>query len=383
MRLGVELVRFEDRKGVVHAHLRARNGTETIVRTRFLVGADGASSRVRAALGADFEGATYAEDWLIVDAVGVPHEIDHVEFLCDPDRPTPHMVAPGGRTRWEFMLKPGETRERMEDDATIRSLLAPWADAHEIVIERKDVYRFHARVCSRFSSERVFLVGDAAHVTPPFTGQGLVAGLRDAANLGWKLAWVVHGRASAAILDSYDRERRPHATKMVAFAKLMGRIVVPRDRLRAVLIPTVAFAWCREALPRRAPRYIDRLGMKPRNAFDEGLFCTRARSPRLRHGCRKVCPGSLAAATSCSVPRSRSWASVSTLSVRSPRRPHADGRWPAATRCNCPPARCGPGVRPAGAQSDADPTGPLMHDGPIAKVEPMVTEALEMLSRAA
>ena len=257
--------------------LRTSAGFEAVVRARYLVGADGASSNVRTAIGLDFEGETYGEDWLIVDAPGVPDNIDHVEFLCNPDRPTPHMVAPGGRTRWEFMLKPGETREEMEKDSTIARLLKPWAKADEIRIERKAVYRFHARVCKRFSKGRVFLAGDAAHVTPPFAGQGLVAGLRDAANLAWKLAWVVRGRASEAILDTYDQERRPHAVKMIRLAKFMGQLVMPRDHVRAVLVHGSM------ALLRRIPPvrdYFEELGIKPKNAFAEGLFVRGGRGGR-------------------------------------------------------------------------------------------------------
>ena len=276
-RTGVEMVRFsEDRDGVSVA-LRTSAGFESVVRARYLVGADGASSTVRAAMGEDFEGETYGEDWLIVDALGVPGNIDHVEFLCNPDRPTPHMVAPGGRTRWEFMLKPGETPEEMEKDSTIARLLKPWAKADEIRIERKAVYRFHARLCKRFSKGRVFLAGDAAHLTPPFAGQGLVAGLRDAANLAWKLAWVVRGRASEAILDTYDRERRPHAAKMIRLAKFMGQLVMPRDHVRAVVVHG-SMALLRRIPPLRV--HFEELGIKPKNAFTEGLFVAGGRGGR-------------------------------------------------------------------------------------------------------
>jgi 3-(3-hydroxy-phenyl)propionate hydroxylase len=182
---GTELVEFAEDGDGVRAVLQRADGTRTVVRARYLVGADGAGSRVRKAIGQEFSGRTYAEDWLIVDAQDVPDAIDHVEFRCDSKRPTPHMVAPGNRVRWEFMLKPGETREEMESDATVARLLAPWAKAGEIKVERKAVYRFHARSCERYSKGRVFLVGDAAHITPPFAGQGLVAGLREAANLAW------------------------------------------------------------------------------------------------------------------------------------------------------------------------------------------------------
>ena len=106
--------------------------------------------------------------------LNVPNPIDHIDFICDPRRPSPHMPAPGNRQRWEFMLRPGETREEMEQPENIRALLAPWCKPEELTIERTAVYRFHARIVDRFSKGRVFLVGDAAHITPPFVGQGLV-----------------------------------------------------------------------------------------------------------------------------------------------------------------------------------------------------------------
>jgi 3-(3-hydroxy-phenyl)propionate hydroxylase len=225
---------------------------------------------VRTAIGQEFVGETYAEDWLVIDALDVPDAaFDHIEFLCDPDRPTPHMVAPGGRTRWEFMLRPGETREQMERDDKIAELLRPWVKPDRLRIERKAVYRFHARACTSFRKGRVFLAGDAAHITPPFVGQGLVAGLRDVANLAWKLAWVLQGRASAGILDTYDEERRPHAVKMIQLAKFFGQLIMPRSYAKAVLVHG-AMALARRFAPARA--LFDDLGIKPKNAFPRGLF---------------------------------------------------------------------------------------------------------------
>src|SRR5208337_4406369 len=104
-----------------------------------------------------------------------------------------------------------------------------------MTIERRAVYRFHARTAGAFRKGRVFLAGDAARITPPFAGQELVAGLRDAANLSWKLAWVLRGRASPAILDTYDEERRPHAKAMIDLAKFMGRLIMPRSAAVALL----------------------------------------------------------------------------------------------------------------------------------------------------
>ncbi|QWF17947.1 bifunctional 3-(3-hydroxy-phenyl)propionate/3-hydroxycinnamic acid hydroxylase [Lysobacter capsici] len=277
-----EMLDFVDGADGVTATLGLANGSHTTVRARYLVGADGASSQVRNAIGQGYSGRTYAEDWLIVDAQNVPGAFDHIEFLCDFRRPTPHMTAPGGRTRWEFMLQPGETREQMERDDTIARLLAPWSQGRqELTIERKAVYRFHARCCERFSRGRVFLVGDAAHITPPFVGQGLVAGLRDAANLAWKLAWVVQDKAAPAILDSYDRERRPHAKKMIGLAKLMGQMVMPRGRTRATLVH--GLMWLVNHTPGLRD-FLQELGVKPENRFADGLFVKGRAASRLRRG---------------------------------------------------------------------------------------------------
>lgn len=277
--LGVELLALAQDRDGVEATLRQADGRALTVHAKYLVGADGASSLVRKAIGQDFQGQTFAEDWLIVDAQKVPKPIDHVEFICDPKRPTPHMVAPGGRERWEFMLQPGETREQIETPQAIRELLRPWGEPEQMHIERRAVYRFHARACASFQKDRVFLVGDAAHITPPFVGQGLVAGLRDVANLAWKLAWVLRGNAVPAILESYDQERRPHAKAMIALARLMGHLVMPRNAVLAILVHGLM------RVLRLIPglrEFFEELGIKPKNRFRRGLF-KRGRG-RLTHG---------------------------------------------------------------------------------------------------
>jgi 3-(3-hydroxy-phenyl)propionate hydroxylase len=277
---GTALESFTDDATGVTARLRDCDGKVFEARARFLVGADGANSLVRRMLGIDFRGSSFAQDWLVVDAIDVPRPIDHCEFICDPRRPTPHMPAPGGRERWEFMLLPGESRERMASPGSVRRLLAPWCDSSRIRIERTAVYRFQARLAASFSRGHCFLAGDAAHVTPPFAGQGLVAGLRDAANLAWKMAWVIRGQAAESILASYDTERRPHARKIIALARFLGAWVMPRNRIAAwgvhgamrllgVLPPTRAL--------------FEDLKIKPQNAFRDGLF-RRGRARRLGNG---------------------------------------------------------------------------------------------------
>ncbi len=279
--LGVSLASFVERDDAVIATLDTGDGRTASVRTRYLIGADGASSLVRQLIGQEFKGRTYAQDWLIVDAHGAKSPIDHIEFICDYRRPVPHMTAPGGRERWEFMLRPGETRAEMEGDAKIRDLLAPWGGPAAMTIERKAVYRFHARTAKAFSKGRVFLAGDAAHITPPFAGQGLVAGLRDAANLSWKIAWVLQGRASPKILDSYDEERRPHAKAMIEMAKFMGRLIMPQSAA-AALLTHGALRLTRLTAAMR--RYFDELGIKPKNLFTRGLFAPGRSGAKLLRG---------------------------------------------------------------------------------------------------
>jgi 3-(3-hydroxy-phenyl)propionate hydroxylase len=279
--LGTELTGFEQDADEVRATLRQADGSTTDVRARFVVGVDGANSFVRRHAGLEFGGKTFTQDWLVVDALDVPNPIDHIEFICDPQRPTPHMVAPGNRQRWEFMLQPGETREQMEKPEKIRALLAPWCKPEDITIERTAVYRFHARIVDRFSKGRVFLAGDAAHITPPFVGQGLVAGLRDVANLSWKLAWVIQGRADKSILDSYNVERRPHAKSVINFALMMGRLVMPRNRLTAFCVHGLMTLV--QYIPGVRPFFED-LKVKPPARFGRGLFAKGKTRSRLVRG---------------------------------------------------------------------------------------------------
>lgn len=279
--LGVSLVSLNQMADEVQAELKTEAGHTHMVRAKYVVGADGANSLVRRILGQDFKGKTYAEDWLVVDAKHVPTPIDHVEFICDPNRPTPHMVAPGGRQRWEFKLNPGETREQMEHPDTVKRLLQPWSKGQDIEIERVAVYRFHARLAEQFKVGRVLLVGDAAHITPPFVGQGLVAGLRDVANLAWKLAWVCHGLAQPALLDSYAQERRPHAKAMIDLAKNMGRLVMPRNHAAAFMVHGLMRVG--NLIPRLRSLFED-LEIKPLNRFKTGCFMQPSSGARLQRG---------------------------------------------------------------------------------------------------
>lgn len=205
------------------------------ITARYLVGADGARSPVRKAAGIAFDDLGFEEPWLVVDVlVDDPARLPTANLqICDPARPTTCVLMGNGRHRWEFMILPGESAEQIASDASVAALLAPWQVDGAVRIERKAVYTFRARIARQWRQGRVLLAGDAAHQTPPFAGQGLCSGLRDAANLAWKLAAVVRGGADAALLDTYQPERAPNLRATIDMAVMMGRVVCITSRWRA------------------------------------------------------------------------------------------------------------------------------------------------------
>jgi 3-(3-hydroxy-phenyl)propionate hydroxylase len=196
------------------------------IRARYLAGCDGASSPVREAIGGGLFDYQFDEPWLVVDVKVAPGcRVPEVNIqLCDPARPTTCVLSGPGRHRWEFMLLPGEAAETMMEDAVVRGLVAAW-DCGPVEIERKAVYRFHGVVANRWRVGRILIAGDAAHQTPPFAGQGMCSGLRDTANLAWKLDAVLNGAAAEALLDSYQAEREPHVRAAIELAIGMGKVV--------------------------------------------------------------------------------------------------------------------------------------------------------------
>jgi len=230
LRLGRTLKTFTQDSGAVAAVIDGPDGVEQ-VEAAWLVACDGARSPVREACGIGQDDYRFDEPWLVIDAlVSDPSRLPAANLqLCDPARPTTCLVMGAGRHRWEFMLLPGERPEDVLEDAVIRRLLAPWDCEDCVTIERKAVYRFHGRVAERWRQGRVLLAGDAAHQTPPFAGQGMCSGLRDAANLAWKLAAVTRDGADPGLLDSYQPEREPHVRGVIELAIQMGRVVCVSD----------------------------------------------------------------------------------------------------------------------------------------------------------
>ncbi len=229
-----ELTALDQRVGQrvegVTATLCAGDGSERIVDTTFVVGADGGRSTVRDLIGVSLDGVTEPVKWLVVDVENDQLDAPYSAVFCNPDSPTLMVPLPYRHRRFEFRLGPLDDEAAVVDHDHVRSLLAPrYGDTPLPDVVRARVYLHHSRVASTFSRGSVFLAGDAAHLQPPFFGQGMNSGLRDATNLAWKLAAVVRGIGGTGLLASYDTERRPHATEMVNFATRMGSMYRPRS----------------------------------------------------------------------------------------------------------------------------------------------------------
>ena len=197
------------------------------LRAAHLIGCDGASSFVRRMLGIEWQSLGYDQDWLVIDIVQGPDaDLPLVTMqVCDPERLTTYVCVKDPNRRWEFQLCPGETREEMLRPEKIEQLLLPWLPPEHYEIRRAAVYQFHAATAARWQSGRVFLAGDAAHQTPPFLGQGLNAGFRDAVNLGWKIPLVHAGLCGPELLESYAAERDAHARDLVEWAVAVGKLM--------------------------------------------------------------------------------------------------------------------------------------------------------------
>jgi 3-(3-hydroxy-phenyl)propionate hydroxylase len=226
MRLGARLTSLTQDQDGVTCQIDGPDGPSTL-RTRYTIGCDGASSRVRDQLGIGLFDYSFDEPWLVLDATtDTPGDLPYrLMQICDPRRPVTYLKMAANRYRWEFMIKPGEDPAELSSDAGIRRLLEPWDCFDRLNIERRAVYRFHGLVAEQWRKGRVLLAGDAAHQMPPFAGQGMCAGIRDAANLAWKLAAHARGEAGDSVLDTYQSEREGHVRAVIETAIAMGRVV--------------------------------------------------------------------------------------------------------------------------------------------------------------
>jgi 3-(3-hydroxy-phenyl)propionate hydroxylase len=234
--LGEELLSFTQDDERVTLSLKRGDATRSVT-AAYLIGCDGASSMVRRALNIEHEDLDFDEPWLVVDVGVNPQGAAKLPRtsaqFCEPARPTSFLIGVDEHRRWEIMLLPGETPQDFETDAAVWKLLSRWLTPEDGTLWRRASYRFHALVARRWRDRRVFLAGDAAHQQPPFLGQGMCQGIRDVANLSWKLAEVLRGRAGDALLDTYGAERSAHVKRLTTTIKHIGRNICERDEGKA------------------------------------------------------------------------------------------------------------------------------------------------------
>jgi 3-(3-hydroxy-phenyl)propionate hydroxylase len=245
MREGAEVTALTQEAGGVRVDFTDANGRQDSVHAEYVLGCDGANSLVRASIGATMRDLRFAQRWLVVDVSSVADldQWEGVHQVCDPVRPATYMRVGKTRYRWEFQLAPGETADDYHGMSRLHPLIAPWTKdipAGELEIVRVAEYTFRAQVADRWRDRRVFLVGDAAHLTPPFIGQGMGAGIRDGMNLAWKLAGVLTGNLPERVLDTYEVERKPHSIAMICRSKLIGTAMTAGGELGHLLRRVVA-----------------------------------------------------------------------------------------------------------------------------------------------
>ncbi|MET8312046.1 bifunctional 3-(3-hydroxy-phenyl)propionate/3-hydroxycinnamic acid hydroxylase [Micromonospora sp. NPDC005173] len=220
-------------------------GEHQVVRAAYVLGCDGANSLTRAAIGASIQDLGFTQRWLVVDVVTNAElgQWEGVHQLSDPARAGTYMRIGKTRYRWEFRLAPGETADDFRKMTRLHPLISRWTGnipAGELEVVRAAEYTFRAQVADRWRDRRVFLLGDAAHLTPPFIGQGMGAGLRDAMNLAWKLAGVLDGSLPETVLGTYQIERKHHTRAMIRLAKLIGTAMTAGGRMGDIIRRAVA-----------------------------------------------------------------------------------------------------------------------------------------------
>ncbi len=217
-----------DSDGVTVRYEDLTSGRLHACRTRYVVGCDGARSLVRRLIGSEMEDLGFHERWLVVDALLRRPRPDLGDFSvqhCSTVRPATYVRGTGNRRRWEISVLPHETAAELTQHERVLQLLERWVEPGDVTLERTALYTFHSAVALRWRKGRLLIAGDSAHLTPPFLGQGMCAGMRDVANLGWKLGAVLDGRQPESLLDTYQTERAPHVREYIELAVRLGGLI--------------------------------------------------------------------------------------------------------------------------------------------------------------
>ena len=266
------------------------------VEADYLLGCDGANSLVRAKIGSAMRDLNFEQRWLVVDVATSDtdgadlHQWEGVHQVCDPARAGTYMRIGTSRYRWEFQLLAGESADNFGTLNALRPLIAPWtAGLHDgqLTLLRVTEYTFRAQIADRWRRANIFILGDAAHLTPPFIGQGMGAGVRDAMNLAWKIAGVRNGTLAADVLDTYQQERKPHTRHMIRLALNVGQAMTGGGHLgnlvRRAVLPRL----------RLIPGLRDKVLDSTTPALPSSALVFKSRRPRRLAG--TLCPNSLLA----------------------------------------------------------------------------------------
>ncbi|MBC5781379.1 bifunctional 3-(3-hydroxy-phenyl)propionate/3-hydroxycinnamic acid hydroxylase [Ramlibacter sp. USB13] len=239
--LGAEATGVQQDAQGATLQVRGADGVQHAVRAKYVIACDGGSSFVRMQLDLPLEDLDFDEPWLVVDVLVNERGLAKLPKVsvqyCEPERPCTLVIGPKNHRRWEISLKPGEDPKQAATPEQTWKLLSRWLTPDDGELWRQASYRFHALVAARWREGRVFLAGDAAHMQPPFLGQGMCQGIRDVANLSWKLAAVlkgeVQGAAAESLLDSYGTERKAHVRELTSRIKGVGAVICVRDEAQA------------------------------------------------------------------------------------------------------------------------------------------------------
>lgn len=267
-----DLTQFSQDTDGVSLNIATKDKQAELIQAQYLIACDGGNSIVRRTLKIGFEGKTAPNQWIVIDLENDPLATPHVYLCCDPIRPYVSAALPHGIRRFEFMVMPDETQEELSKPENINKLLAKVLPTTEnIEVIRQRVYTHNARIAEKFRVDRILLAGDAAHVMPVWQGQGYNSGMRDAFNLAWKVALVVTGKSGAALLDSYQLERKTHAKAMIDLSVMAGYVLAPPKVWQGKLRDSIAYAL---NYIKPIKQYLLEMRFKPMPKYFEGALIT-------------------------------------------------------------------------------------------------------------
>ena len=274
-----QLMEFSQDTQSVTLKMQNKQGQNEVVKAQYLIACDGGNSVVRRTLNIGFDGKTAPNQWIVIDIENDPLATPHIYLCCDPVRPYVSAALPHGIRRFEFMVMPGETQEELSKPENINKLLAKvLPNTQNIEVIRQRVYTHNARIAEKFRVDRILLAGDAAHIMPVWQGQGYNSGMRDAFNLGWKMALVIQGKAGSELLDSYQIERKDHAKAMIDLSVMAGHVLAPPKKWQGFVRDGIAYAL---NYIKPIKQYLLEMRFKPMPQYHDGVLIpnTQKNSP--------------------------------------------------------------------------------------------------------